>query len=620
MRSRRITILGGLILAMLTVVAGISVFVIMQRHAESILSTSLRDSLENRERLFQSNFERQVHDVATITMRPFLIQQIKKYNSGVDAEAARALLKRGIDSFLLTGYTSLVILDVNGREIARSGELIIDPDLDVPLQLAVPAALLWKDELIFNANGVFRDHGTSVGFIITQTKVTELTEMLSDVTLLGKTGELALCAPAEESTMQCFPMLLHPEPFKDLKRTINGKRLPMDYALAGEAGVLRAKDYRDETVVAAYMPLSTTGLGLVLKTDAAELFQTLSYQLRYVLLTLVALVVVGVFTLRWLVAPLLRQVVDSEQQTRKVNARLADKEARLSAIFKNVEDGIIVVNQAGAIESANPGVEAIFGYAASEMIGQDASMLLGAQTRGQVGDYLQLYLQTGKSSYIGAAREVLATRKDGTCFPMDIRITEMRMGGASMFIGMLRDITERKLSEKKILYLATHDALTNLPNRHLLQDRILQAITHAKRNEGTKVALLFIDLDGFKKVNDNYGHGVGDALLVEVAKRICSVLRSEDTTARQGGDEFIVTLPHVKQVSDVELIAKKLLTAIAAAYQIHNSQIHIGASIGIALYPDDGTDIEMLLKNSDTAMYTAKMAGRGAYRRYTPEM
>lgn len=203
---------------------------------------------------------------------------------------------------------------------------------------------------------------------------------------------------------------------------------------------------------------------------------------------------------------------------------------------------------------------------------------------------------------------------------MDIRITEMSLGETVLFIGTMRDITERKLSEEKIAYLATHDALTNLPNRNLLEDRVHQAISHAGRHEGTKVALLFIDLDGFKQVNDSYGHDVGDFLLIEVTKRICSVLRSEDTTARQGGDEFIVTLPDIKKPEGAAIVAEKLIQSIVQPYELGGDVINISASIGVALFPDDGEDTETLLKHSDTAMYEAKLAGRGVYRFFKPEM
>jgi diguanylate cyclase (GGDEF)-like protein/PAS domain S-box-containing protein len=480
--------------------------------------------------------------------------------------------------------------------------------------------LFWKNELILSVQTAFNNQGKAVGYIRAEAKMPALTKVLFDVASLGETGELAICAALSANDMQCFPTVLHPEPLKLLHRIIKGKHLPMDYALSGRSGVIRAGDYREQAVVAAYMPLSTTGLGMVLKTDQDELFSSVKHQLRYVLPALGVLVLLGMFMLRWLVAPLVNKVVASEQRMRRVNAQLAEKETRMRAVFDNVDDGIIIINAAGIIESVNPGAERIFGYERAEMIGRDVSMLMPEQTRIQPGKHIRRYLKGGQSTVIGALKEIIAMRKDGTSFPMDLRVTEMRLGDADLFIGTMRDITERKKNEEKIIHLATHDPLTNLPNRHLLQDRVRQAISHAERHEGIRVAVLYIDLDGFKQVNDAYGHDVGDLLLLEVTRRIRAVLRSEDTIARQGGDEFIVTLPNIKQKLGASVVAEKLLQSLTAPCQIEGNEINISASIGLALYPDDGEDVETLLIRSDAAMYTAKMAGRGVYRYYDPDI
>ncbi len=620
MESRRITILGGMILVALTVITGISVFAIMQRHTETVLSSSLELSLESRARLLRSNLESQANDVVIIAKRPNLIKQIKQFANDDNKQEIRASLHDSLNSFLSTEFTALAILDINGEEIARAGKFVVDADLEVPVQRRERTMLLWKDELLLGVQETLRDHGENIGFIRTQTRMSELTKIFFDVNSFGKTGEIAVCAPLAGDNMQCFPTRLHPEPFKNLPRVIKGSSIPMDYALSGKTGVLRAKDYRDEVVVAAYRPLSNTGLGMVLKTDASELFQSVRYQLRYVILATTALILFGVLMLRWLVTPLLKKVIKSEQLARNTSALLAEKETRSRAIFENVHDGIIVVNESGIIESTNPGVKSIFGYDASEVIGRDASMLLPEQSQISARDYLRRYSKTGQSSYIGVAREIVARHKDETLFHVDVRVTEMRLDDTNLFICTMRDITERKLSEEKIIHLATHDPLTDLPNRHFLLDRVCQAILHARRDQATKVALLFIDLDDFKQVNDNYGHDVGDALLVRVAKRICSVLRSEDTTSRQGGDEFIVVLPSIKHAKDAENVAKKLIETLSASYCIDGQQLNISASIGIALYPDDGVDTEILMKKSDTAMYAAKVAGRGAYRFYHSSM
>ncbi len=192
-------------------------------------------------------------------------------------------------------------------------------------------------------------------------------------------------------------------------------------------------------------------------------------------------------------------------------------------------------------------------------------------------------------------------------------------GKPQYLIGMFIDITERYEAEQRILEMATYDMLTGLPNRALLKDRIEQALEHGNRNR-KHVAVLFIDLDNFKVINDSLGHDVGDKLLQEVAARIVSVVRSEDTVARQGGDEFIVLLSNLDNAFDAEEVAQKILGALQLDFLIDEKVLHISGSIGISLFPDDGEDIWTLLKNSDSAMYHAKKKGRNSCEFFKPEM
>ncbi len=178
---------------------------------------------------------------------------------------------------------------------------------------------------------------------------------------------------------------------------------------------------------------------------------------------------------------------------------------------------------------------------------------------------------------------------------------------------------ERKQAERRIVEMATHDALTGLPNRHLLQDRIAQALAHGRRSQ-EQAAVLFIDLDHFKVINDTLGHDVGDLLLQEAAARLTAVIRNEDTAVRQGGDEFIVLLPNITNSLDAEAVAQKILDELTLPFCIHGKELHISGSIGIALFPDDGEDVRALLKTSDIAMYHAKENGRNNYQFFAPEM
>ena len=191
-------------------------------------------------------------------------------------------------------------------------------------------------------------------------------------------------------------------------------------------------------------------------------------------------------------------------------------------------------------------------------------------------------------------------------------------GQESHFIVLARDITERKYAEERIQYLANFDVLTGLPNRTHLEEHLIYAISLAKRGN-ERLAVMFLDLDRFKDINDTLGHSIGDALLTELSKRLQLALREEDSVSRLGGDEFIVLLPNIDEFGTAK-VAQKLLEVIEKPYQFHQHELRVTASVGIALYPGDGTDLETLSKNADSAMYRAKQEGRSCYRFFTQEM
>jgi diguanylate cyclase (GGDEF)-like protein/PAS domain S-box-containing protein len=192
-------------------------------------------------------------------------------------------------------------------------------------------------------------------------------------------------------------------------------------------------------------------------------------------------------------------------------------------------------------------------------------------------------------------------------------------GRAQRVIGVAMNITERKLAEQRIAHMAHHDALTGLPNRVLLRDRIQQAIAQAHR-AGSQLAVLFLDLDRFKTINDSLGHQLGDRLLQSVASRILVCVREGDTVSRVGGDEFVIVIPGIGAASDASAVASKMLEVLATAFHLHGNDLHVAASIGISLYPADGSDAETLMRNADTAMYHAKDSGRANFQFFTQHM
>ncbi len=298
--------------------------------------------------------------------------------------------------------------------------------------------------------------------------------------------------------------------------------------------------------------------------------------------------------------------------------REAEEQIRLfNRVFVNANESIMITDADNNILAVNPAFTVINGYTAEEVTGKNPRIL----SSGLMDEdfYKQMWStinSTGKWQ-----GEMVDRRKDGEIFAEWLSISALRdvSGQLTHYVALMTDISERKAAEERMAYLAHHDLLTGLPNRLLFQDRLQQAIAHAERQQ-TKVALLFMDLDRFKDVNDTLGHQAGDLLLQEATRRIQLCVRSSDTVSRQGGDEFIIMLPDLDDLGDIVLVANKLIDSIAVPYDLNGHIVHVTTSIGVSVYPQDSVDIETLIKNADTAMYQAKEAGRKDYRFFTPEM
>lgn len=307
------------------------------------------------------------------------------------------------------------------------------------------------------------------------------------------------------------------------------------------------------------------------------------------------------------------QMVTNLKQTK---GELEESQNQLQSIIRNVMDGIITINESGEIQGFNPAAEQIFGYSQQEVLGKNVKMLMPEPDRSKHDGYISRYLSTGQGKILGVrGREVIAVRRNGEKFPMELSASEMRLGGLRYFIGIVRDITERKLVEEKLAYFAHHDYLTELPNRILFLNRLEHATLLAKRNN-YKVAVLFLDLDGFKKINDTLGHDAGDQLLREVSRRLKEAIRASDMVARVGGDEFTFVLINIGSYENATLMANKIIAALSEPFELKGQQCHVGGSIGISIYPDDAQDTETLIRQADEAMYLVKQSGKNAHKFY----
>ena len=307
------------------------------------------------------------------------------------------------------------------------------------------------------------------------------------------------------------------------------------------------------------------------------------------------------------------QMVTNLKQTK---SELEKSQSQLQAIIRNAMDGIIMINEAGEILGFNPAAEHIFGYTQEEVLGRNLKMLMPEPFRSEHNSYVNHYLQTGETKILGiCGREVVAVRKNREQFPMDLSASVMVLDEQRYFIGIVRDITEHKLAEEKIARLAHYDYLTGLPNRALFLDSLEHAISLAKRNH-YKVAVLFLDLDGFKKINDTLGHDAGDLLLRETAQRLKDTIRASDTVARVGGDEFIFVLNEIGSDENAALMANKIIVTLSEPFELKGQQCHVGGSIGISIFPDGSNTPNTLLKQADDAMYLAKQSGKNTHKFY----
>ncbi len=489
--SRKLNLVGGTLLVLTGLTGVFGGFAVLQPLTVTELQNELQLGLRSRSDLFKIGIEQGWQTCLTFANQPLRLKAMQYLDINPHDQGRRANLQQVAESALSFGFSSIVLRDTAGREVARVGSFVSDPELRVTLNLPSPSNLIWKNEFFLHTRTDMVTGGHVVGTMEAERSLSSMGETFHDTAYLGKTTDFAVCAPAGEN-MHCFPFRsTSGKVLLNLPAKLNGHPIPMSYALTGKSGVIHTKDWRGREVIAAYAPIGTLGLGAVLKIDAAEFYEPIAATLGRLLAVLALLLIAGIIVLRLEVLPLVQK--------------------------------------------------------------------------------------------------------------------------------MVKEIRERKLAEAQVSYLASHDALTDLPNRLLVHDRFNQAMAHASR-DGSKTALLFIDLDNFKEVNDSLGHTVGDTVLKVVATRLHDCLRKTDTISRQGGDEFLIVLTDVWDYADITGIMEKMMARQLEPIHIDDYELSSSLSVGITVYPDDGNDFETLLKKADTAMYHAKDAGRNTYRFFTDQM
>ena len=300
-------------------------------------------------------------------------------------------------------------------------------------------------------------------------------------------------------------------------------------------------------------------------------------------------------------------------ESKKFEKELFESEEKCRTIFDSARDVILMHDIEGNIINANSAASDLYGYKKSELVGMNLSQLRhsrGEAEKKEIKERLKKIKDEGSIIF-----ETSMKLADGSEVFVEINAKTIEYAGNKAIVSISRDITQRKQAENLIKDMAFMDSLTGLPNRRLFNDRFDIARSGAERNEA-RLAVLVMDLDGFKAINDSYGHQVGDQVLVEVGKRLKQSIRRNDTVARLGGDEFVILLNDLKAIGDADRITKKIQGFFRDYLVIGGYKIKIRLSIGTSIYPDDGRELEDLIKKSDTAMYWVKNHGRDGYRLY----
>lgn len=304
----------------------------------------------------------------------------------------------------------------------------------------------------------------------------------------------------------------------------------------------------------------------------------------------------------------------SIEKREKTEAALRESELRLRTIMESAKDAIIIMDPIGQISYWNTSAEHVFGYSFHEVYGKPLHDLIAPQRYHEVqNNEFAKFIKTGQGNFIGSTVEFEAVHKNGHEISIELSLSSISMPDGWHAVGIVREITERKRMENEINYFATHDTLTGLLNKRSGITQLSQSLRAAKQHNEV-IALLYFDLDGFKIVNDTFGHLAGDYVIQSVSRSVKSVIREKDVLVRFGGDEFFVIAGELNSSKDASVIARKIISVISTPILLGNGkEVHISASLGISFYPDHGDNVDQFIHLADEAMYAVKRTGRNNY-------
>jgi PAS domain S-box-containing protein len=425
----RITFTGAAVLATVALGSGLASFAILQGRVQTLVGDHVISILTRRIETIRDLFELREMNAQIAATRPAAIRNVRVIHSGRDDGSNIANVKAVVDSFIKQGFSAIAYHDMDGRLVAGGGTFTPSPAMVVALATPAKAELLWNDGFVLRHRIPLRDETGHAGLVHTEQPLPVLTRISRDVSGMGQTGDMGLCVLRDPGLL-CFPQRLNPKVFATSLVNVGGKSLPMVRALRGETGIGITQDYRAHNVVAAFGPVGDLGIGIVIKIDAAEIFQPIREQLQLVVPLLVLLVGAGTLLLRSRVRPLATDLQESREQFR--------------AVAETANDAIVSADSRGTIIHLNPAAVRILGYSSAEALGRPLTMLMPERFHEAHRAGFQRYLATGRASILGRTLELFARRKDGLEFPIEISIATWTTSKGVFFTAILRDITARR--------------------------------------------------------------------------------------------------------------------------------------------------------------------------------
>jgi diguanylate cyclase (GGDEF)-like protein/PAS domain S-box-containing protein len=643
--------------------------------AQNALSDQVLDNLESvattQKHRIESIIEQNLERLALVSSRTQLRISLKEYIAEPNQQS-RDKMNRilGDAAVSISDLRGLFIQTLDGRIVASTdptliGQMHADADFFLAGLHDSRVDLFHRDEAHAHRHGpghlgIYLSGPLSLeeqrlGVLVIDADASNIIESITDYHGLGKTGE-TLLVRRNNAGDALFLTPARFEPDSALRRTVQAGNLrsPFTRALLKQEQLLTdAVDYTGQAVIAVTRYIDNAGWGLIVQRRKDDAYAPIVALRRSLLLLIglsaVAVVLASLYIAGTITRPIIRL---TEVATRISGGALGERaevsagdevgilakafnqmtenliedinerrqaEEKFQALLKSAPDAIVIIDHTGQIILANLRAEQLFGFESAELIGKTIEMLMPERYRQGHVSIRQLFIGKPHFRPMSDDLDLYGLHKDGSEFPIEISLAPIETREGLLVASAIRDITDRKQAETLLMQQANFDTLTGLPNRSLAADRLSQAMAHARRAREC-VAVMFLDVDHFKNVNDTLGHAAGDKLLTEVAHRLSRCARTEDTVARLGGDEFLIILSGLDTITSAKAVAEKLLAALSIPFALDGRELFLGASIGITGYPEDGDESDVLLRNADAAMYRAKEAGRNTYRFFTREM